>query len=105
MWKPALISLLVFILVSLTPISIAFSEEKSFCQDPEDEAEWEELLQKKPGNRDLNVLHPLRIGLCEKIDRGQLTVREATIMFESARLAMVKDIKSRQEKQGKEGEL
>ena len=55
------------------------------CNDQETWREWEALVQKYPSDMDLHTLHALRIGLCAKVSRGDLSVDEATEIFERAR--------------------
>ncbi|MFC1533217.1 hypothetical protein ACFLZG_03070 [Thermodesulfobacteriota bacterium] len=43
---------------------------------------------------DIQTLHALRIGLCAKVERGDLTVQEATLIFESARDSIINKKKS-----------
>ena len=57
----------------------------NYCQDQKSWNEWEALVQKYHGDMDLHTLHALRIGLCAKVNRGDLTVEEATDIFEKAR--------------------
>jgi hypothetical protein len=42
----------------------------------------------------MHALHALRIGLCFKVDRGDLTVSQATDIFENMRSALI-DAKKR----------
>jgi hypothetical protein len=54
------------------------AEEKTPANDCEQEAswkEWQELLAKHPEDPGLQTLHALRIGLCVKIRRGELSVK------------------------------
>ncbi len=37
----------------------------------------------------IHALHALRLGLCFKVDRGGLTVKQATDIFESMRRALI----------------
>ena len=50
------------------------AEEKNYCEDLEENARWEALIQKHPGDLQIHALHALRLGLCSKVDRGDLTV-------------------------------
>ena len=63
----------------------AAETEPNYCNDSASEAQWQELLAKNPADYDLQALHALRSGLCQKVDRGVLTVPEATKVFERAR--------------------
>ena len=62
---------------------------ENYCTDPESWVEWQELVGKYPNDSDIQTLHALRIGLCLKVDRGDLTVEQATDIFEKAREAIL----------------
>ena len=47
---------------------------------------WEALLQEHPGDMQIHALHALRLGLCFKVDRADLTVSQATEIFENMRI-------------------
>ena len=66
----------------------------NYCQDQESWDEWEALIEKYPGDMDLHALHALRIGLCAKVNRGDLSVEEATDIFERARERILEKKKS-----------
>ena len=57
----------------------------NYCHDQQSWDEWEALVQKYPNDMDVHTLHALRLGLCVKVERGDLTVEEATGIFERAR--------------------
>jgi hypothetical protein len=56
--------------------------------------QWEALIQEHPDDMQMHALHALRIGLCFKVDRGDLTVSQATDIFENMRSALI-DAKKR----------
>ena len=62
---------------------------ENYCQDQESWKEWDALVEKYPDDRDIQTLHALRIGLCLKVQRGDLSGREATDIFESARDSII----------------
>ena len=52
----------------------------------------------------IHALHALRLGLCFKVDRGDLTVSQATDFFENMRSSLI-DAKAREKEDGlEEGE-
>ena len=53
-------------------------------------------------NQSIHALHALRLGLCFTVDRGELTVSQATEIFENLRSALndAKEIKGEKEFQG-----
>ena len=97
MWKNIVIPFFALFILFLS--SPALAEDKSFCNDPEAEAGWQKLLRKYPGDKDVNILHALRLGLCEKVDMDQHTVKEASTIFESARMTLIEDIQQRRQDQ------
>ena len=76
---------------------------ENYCTDPESWMEWEALVGKYPNDSDLQALHALRIGLCLKIERGDLTVEQATDIFEGAREAILEIKKAEMGKREKLG--
>ena len=65
--------------------TISLAEPDNYCHDKESWKEWDALVSDNPNDMELQPLHALRIGLCVKVDRGQITVEQATDIFESAR--------------------
>jgi hypothetical protein len=61
----------------------------NYCQDPDTWAEWDALVEKFPGDKDIQTLHALRLGLCMKVERGDLSEWEATVIFENARESII----------------
>jgi hypothetical protein len=82
-----LVLLLIFTLSVANPPAIA---SEGYCSDPESWKEWEELVKKYPNDSDIQTLHALRIGLCLKVERGDLTVEQGVNIFENARKAILK---------------
>lgn len=80
--------LILTLMILLLPLSAL--AEKNYCHDPESNAEWEELIEKKPDDMQVQALHALRIGLCQKVDNDVLTIPEATRIFENMRMALIK---------------
>ena len=67
---------------------------EDYCSDPESWEEWEELIEKYPNDSDIQALHALRIGLCLKVERGDLTLEQGTDIFEKARKAILEKKKA-----------
>lgn len=61
----------------------------NYCHSPESWAEWDQLLARHPHDRGLQTLHALRLGICLKVDRSELTLEEGTAIFEGARTALL----------------
>jgi hypothetical protein len=65
------------------------SEANNYCQNPESWSEWQELLARHPDDRGLQTLHALRLGICLKVERGEITLDEGTVIFEDARRSLI----------------
>ena len=65
------------------------SDPTNYCHRPDSWAEWEELLAQHPHDRGLQTLHALRLGICLKVDRGEITLDDGTAIFEEARIALL----------------
>jgi hypothetical protein len=61
------------------------------CDQAASWQQWQALLDKHPDDPGLQTLHALRIGLCVKVQRGELSVQQGTDIFEQARLALVRE--------------
>ena len=82
--------ILFFILLSIQLLFLqntiaAPTDEVNYCTDKESWKEWDELVAKYPADEDIQILHALRLGLCAKVSRGDITVQQATDIFEKAR--------------------
>ena len=51
--------------------------------------EWEALIREHPDDMQIHALHALRIGLCFKVDRGDISISQATVIFENMRSALI----------------
>ena len=91
------------LLLCLTLAAQLAIAEQNYCNDPKSWQEYEALVQKYPNDSDVQALHALRIGLCFKVERGDVTVEQATDIFESAREANVEKKKTEAGKSGKLG--
>jgi len=79
--------------------SISSAESENYCHDNESWKKWDELIQEAPQDTALQTLHALRIGLCVKVDRGEITLDMATEIFESAREAIIQKRKEDQKRE------
>ncbi|MBN1850685.1 MAG: hypothetical protein JW932_19095 [Deltaproteobacteria bacterium] len=79
--------IIIFLISSF--ISIPVMAEENYCFDPDSWQEWENLSSKYPDDMDIQTLHALRLGLCAKVERGDITVQQATDIFENARNAII----------------
>ena len=91
------------LLIGLTLIlvfcSFVYAESENYCHDEKSWAEWDRLIEKNPNDMEVQALHALRIGLCAKIDRGEITLEKATKIFESAREAIIQKRKENQKRE------
>ena len=85
MTKMLLIGLSLFLVFC----SFIYAESENYCHDEKSWKEWEALIEKNPSDMEVQALHALRIGLFAKVDRGQITLEQATEIFESAREAII----------------
>ena len=74
------------------------AESQNYCHDQRSWQEWDALVEKNPNDNEVQALHALRIGLCAKVDRGQISLDRATEIFESAREAIVQKRKEDQKR-------
>lgn len=77
-------------------VSSAGGESINYCNDPEARLEWERLITKYPHDKDILILHALRLGLCLKVERDDITLDDAIDMFEQARRSLIRQ-KEREE--------
>jgi hypothetical protein len=73
------IPLLLLMLLFTLP---AYAQETNYCHDPKSWEEWDALLEKYPGNMDIQMLHAVRIGLCKKIESGSISFETASDSFD-----------------------
>ncbi len=92
---------LIFIGLSLILVfcSFIYAESENYCHDKESWKEWAELVEKNTNDIEVQALHALRIGLCAKVDRGGITLDQATEIFESAREAIIQKRKEDQKRE------
>jgi hypothetical protein len=92
---------LIFIGLSLILVFCrsVFAESENYCHDEKSWKEWEALVEKNPNDMEVQALHALRIGLCAKVDRGGITLEQATEIFESASEAIIQKRKEDQKQQ------
>jgi hypothetical protein len=69
--------------------SLVYAESENYCHDEKSWKEWDALVEKNPSDMEVQALHALRIGLCVKVDKGEITLEQATEIFESAREAII----------------
>jgi hypothetical protein len=83
----------------LAVYSTPFAESENYCRDEKSWKEWDTLVSKNPNDMEVQALHARRIGLCAKVDRGGITLDQATEIFESAREAIIQKRKEDQKRE------
>ena len=83
---------MLLILFSLTATSFA-EEIPNYCHDAETNAYWEGLKIRAADNFEVVNLANIREALCHKVDDGELSVEEATNLFEFERARVVDELK------------
>ncbi len=63
--------------------------KKDFCNDPDANLQWASLVREYPDDMQIQTLHALRVGLCLKVDRGELNVDQAAEIFENMKRALI----------------
>jgi hypothetical protein len=75
------------------------------CHDVQSWREWEALVARNPASHALQTLHALRLGLCLKVERQDLTVDQATVIFETARQALLTQLRDQRQPGKRPGDL
>ena len=83
----------------------AFVEETNYCHDKESWKEWNELARKYPHDMNIQFLHAVRIGFCEKIKNGTIELDVASGVFNKLRENVLQGIEREGEKQKENSEL
>ena len=81
-----------WLLLLLLVASAAWAEtpaQTNACQAPANRTEWARLLAQNPDDSGLKMRHALRLGLCVKVERGEITTDAGTLIFEQARSALL----------------
>jgi hypothetical protein len=73
------------------------AEPSHACHDAASWEEWEALVARNPDSQAIQTLHALRLGLCLKVDRQDLTVDQATVIFETARRALLTQLRDQRQ--------
>ena len=97
--KPKKIFLIVTLFFCVACGSELVDATENYCKDPESWKQWDVLIQKYPDDLDIHALHALRLGLCAKIERGDITVEDSITIFENAREAILEKKKAEAKKE------
>lgn len=99
-WIVVIFVLLTQVVFAQIPKPISTENEINYCTDKESWDEWEDLVVKYPGDEDIIILHALRLGLCAKVNRNDITVKQATDIFEKVRTVIIerKEVTTKKDK-------
>ena len=64
-------------------------EARDYCSDPDLKLQWEFLISKYPEDMGLQALHALRLGLCIKVERNDISLEDALKIFEDVKKSFV----------------
>ncbi len=73
--------------------SSAQAQDVNYCHDEQSWEEWNQLVLRYPNDRDVQILHALRIGLCKKVEQNTIRMGEAIEIFN----AMVDTVANKRE--------
>ena len=90
--KLKIISVLIILLIGCAQSKL---QPNSYCNDKTTWQEWDDLIRVHPHNKEMQVLHALRIGLCMKIEQGTISNKEAIDLFNQAHQAVIERAKKR----------
>ncbi len=82
--------IIVLTLSSLFVFYTLITKETSHYSNPKAHLEWIALIEKYPDDMPLQALHALRLGLCMKVERGDINLDEATEVFEKIKKSFIK---------------
>ena len=78
------------LLLLLVPLALrAAEQDPNHCHEPSVWPDWEERTAKHPDDLELQTLPALWMGLCRKVERGDIELAHATGIFERAREALI----------------
>ena len=81
MHSPKAVCLILLCCILIYP-TISLSEPDNYCHDGKSWKEWASFIFDNPNDIELQTRHALRIGLCIKVDLGQITVEQANNIFD-----------------------
>jgi len=85
------LSLLILLIAGFVFTTSPTMAQENYCKDPKSWKEWDALVKKYPTDMDIQFLHALRLGLCAKIERGDLTLNQAIEIFDRYHGAVIKN--------------
>jgi hypothetical protein len=70
--------------------SVTWATE-NYSYDAQNNVQWESIVERAASNPDVVALYKLRKDLCKQVDNGELSVDEATQIFENERDRIIVD--------------
>jgi hypothetical protein len=70
---------------SLLAAPVLAGQDSSFCHDEDTRAEWQAIVAEHADDPDWQYIHALWLGLCAKVDMGDISEGMASIFFERER--------------------
>lgn len=74
-----------------------YADEVNSCHDKESWKEWDQLIKKHPHDKDIQMLHAVRIGFCKKIEDGSITLEIANEAFNHLHKTVLQRAQEQQE--------
>ena len=72
---------------------------ENYCHDPDVNNKWQVLMAKNGHHPEWQEIYKYRIKVCSAVDRGDMTLIEATERFEAMREEKIKALRERLEKE------
>ena len=79
----------VFSIIILSADNKSSDYDTSYCHDKTELARWQMLNLKHPKDHNIQTLHALWIGLCQKVEKKEITTNMAQEIFEKARSSVI----------------
>jgi hypothetical protein len=81
---------IVLVLFTVCFASFTFADEApNNCHDPASWQDWNDRVKQHPDDKELHILHALWLGLCVKVERGDVSLDDAITIFENARSTLI----------------
>ena len=77
------------------------ADTNNYCKDQKSWGKWDALIEKYPDDKEVQILHALRIGLCAKIEQGSISFDVANDLFNHAHELIIKKKQAEREHGGK----
>lgn len=92
----------IYVIFILVCIFIVRVHAENYCDDMQEWKKWHALAMKSPDDDATQMLHALRIGLCQKIRDGSISEEKAIILFDKAHQLVIRQAQANEDKRRKE---